>query len=205
MSAAVLTSSVARRRHVRRQRARRVFVNVAATVVFVAMAFPIYWMINSAFAASADVNSPTPRWFPSHPNFASFSRALHTPFFLRSVANSVIVVGSTVVISLALAFFAAVAVARFEFRARKSFLIMIIMVQMIPLNAMIIPLFVLLKDAGRLPLEASGYLDSIISNAGAGRWQPAAQTLYDFIRAQRRDGAHEHPRKERSLANWGKK
>ena len=62
----------------------------------------------------------------------------------------------------------------------------------------------LLKDAGRLPLEASGYLDTIISKARAGRWQPAAETLYDFIRAQRREGAHEHPRKE-SLAKWRKK
>jgi hypothetical protein len=46
-----------------------------------------------------------------------------------------------------------------------------------------------LKDGGKLPLEASAYLDSIISKARAGSWEPAAQSLYDFMRAQRREGA----------------
>ena len=54
-----------------------------------------------------------------------------------------------------------------------------------------------LKDAGKLPLEASAYLDKVISKARAGRWQKAAETLYDFMRAQRRDGAQDHPIKNK--------
>jgi hypothetical protein len=54
-----------------------------------------------------------------------------------------------------------------------------------------------LKDAGKLPLEASAYLDNIISKARAGRWESAAQLLYDFMRAQRREGANkQHPAKK---------
>ncbi|HEY7424618.1 MAG TPA: hypothetical protein VH682_10350 [Gemmataceae bacterium] len=62
-----------------------------------------------------------------------------------------------------------------------------------------------LKDAGKLPPEASTFLDNIISKARAGRWESAAQSLYDFVRAQRREGPHEPRRKEKSLSNTGKK
>jgi hypothetical protein len=48
---------------------------------------------------------------------------------------------------------------------------------------------VALKDSGKLPLPAATYLDNIINKARAGRWESSAQSLYDFVRAQRRDGA----------------
>jgi hypothetical protein len=64
---------------------------------------------------------------------------------------------------------------------------------------------VTLKDTGKLPGEASAYLDNIISKARAGGWESAAQSLYDFMRAQRREGSHEHPKKETTRPNSGKK
>ena len=64
---------------------------------------------------------------------------------------------------------------------------------------------VTLKDAGKLPLAASTYLDNIIRKARAGRWESAAHSLYDFMRAQRREGAHKHSRKEKSRSNSGKR
>ena len=54
-----------------------------------------------------------------------------------------------------------------------------------------------LKDAGKLPESAWSYLDGVLRSARAGRWQPAAESLYDFMLAQRREGAEEHrPRKQ---------
>ena len=46
-----------------------------------------------------------------------------------------------------------------------------------------------LKDAGKLPPQAAAYLDNIISKAREGRWESSAKSLYDFVRAQRRDEA----------------
>jgi hypothetical protein len=62
-----------------------------------------------------------------------------------------------------------------------------------------------LKDTGKLPLETSAYLDNIISKARAGRWEPAAHTLYDFVRAQQREVPHEHAKKEKIRSNSGNK
>ena len=45
------------------------------------------------------------------------------------------------------------------------------------------------RAAGRLPDAAAARLDGVIETARSGGWQSAAETLYDFMRGQRRDGA----------------
>ena len=42
------------------------------------------------------------------------------------------------------------------------------------------------KDAGKLPGEASAYLDSVFKKAREGQWRPAGEQLYEFMRVQRR-------------------
>jgi hypothetical protein len=51
------------------------------------------------------------------------------------------------------------------------------------------------RDAGTLPTGAADYLDGIIRKARAGRWESAAGRLYEFMRAQRREGPSDRGRK----------
>ncbi len=44
-----------------------------------------------------------------------------------------------------------------------------------------------LKDAGKLPDDASAYLDGVISTARSGGWRSAAERLHAFMQAQRRE------------------
>jgi hypothetical protein len=46
-----------------------------------------------------------------------------------------------------------------------------------------------LKDAGKLPQHAADHLDGLIKIARGGNWRGAAQRLFDFMKAQRREGA----------------
>lgn len=62
-----------------------------------------------------------------------------------------------------------------------------------------------LKDAGKLPGETATYLDNVIGRARAGRWESAAQTLYDVMRAQRREVMRDHPKNEKDRSISGKK
>ena len=71
------------------------------------------------------------------------------PHFLTDVGNSVAVVVVTVLVSLALAFLAALAAARFRFRGRAALIVMLIVVQMVPLEALIIPIYLMLDGAGQ--------------------------------------------------------
>ncbi len=52
------------------------------------------------------------------------------------------------------------------------------------------------RDAGKLPADAADELSSIITKARGGSWDSAAERLYDFMRAQRREGGTQHPPKQ---------
>jgi N,N'-diacetylchitobiose transport system permease protein len=131
----------------RRKRSRRWGVDALGLVVFAVMIFPVYWMIATAFKRGSDIFADTPVWFPIHPTLSNFSDAIHRPHFWADVKNSLIIVGSVVALSLVLAFLAALALAKYRFYGRKAFIILIIGVQMIPLNALIIPIYLVLSKA----------------------------------------------------------
>jgi hypothetical protein len=46
-----------------------------------------------------------------------------------------------------------------------------------------------LQEEKKLPPEAANYLAGLIAKARQGRWEAAAEKLYDFMKAQRREGA----------------
>jgi N,N'-diacetylchitobiose transport system permease protein len=127
-----------------RRRARGVAWNTLGLGVFVVMVFPVFWMISTAFKTDDQVNSFTPTWFSTTPTIRHFTEAIHRPFFWADVKNSVIVVLVTVVIAMALAFLAAIALAKYRFTGRKAFIVLMIGVQMLPATGLIIPLYVLL-------------------------------------------------------------
>jgi N,N'-diacetylchitobiose transport system permease protein len=131
----------------RRPRAVRIGWNALGVLVFVVMVFPVYWIVSTAFKPSQDVFADTPVWFPYHPTLSNFGDAIHRPHFWAAVTNSVIIATVVVGLSLVLAFLAALALAKFRFYGRRGFIVLIIAVQMIPLNALIIPLSVVLAKA----------------------------------------------------------
>jgi N,N'-diacetylchitobiose transport system permease protein len=135
---------------VRQSRARRIALNATALLVFVVMVFPVYWMVSTAFKPARDVFANTPVWFPIHPTLSNFADAIHRPHFWADVKNSLIIVGIVVAMSLVLAFLAALALAKFRFYGRRAFIVLIIAVQMIPLNALIIPIYLVLSKANQV-------------------------------------------------------
>lgn len=132
-----------------RERARQLAFDATGVAVAAVMLFPIYWMVATAFKPGRDILRLTPKWFPDPFTLQNFEDAITRPYFLEDVKNSLIVVGVMLAISLAVAFLAAVGVARFGFKGRNAFLIMVIGVQMVPLNALIIPLYLMLDGIGQ--------------------------------------------------------
>jgi len=123
---------------------RRQGWNALGLLVFAVIAFPVFWMISTAFKPGPDIISYTPTWIPLHPTLVHFHDAIHTPYFWTDAKNSLIVVTAVVGLSLSLAFLAAVALARFRFVGWKVFIVLMIVIQMLPANALIIPLYVVL-------------------------------------------------------------
>jgi N,N'-diacetylchitobiose transport system permease protein len=123
--------------------------DVAGLAVAAVLAFPVYWMVVTAFKPGVDILTYTPRFLPSAATLDNFRDALSRPNFWSSVANSIVVTLATVAISLVVAFAAALAVARLRFHGRAAYVVLVIFVQTIPLTAMVIPLYLLLNSVGQ--------------------------------------------------------
>ena len=128
----------------RGRRARQAAWNLVGLAVLVLMAFPVFWMVSTAFKPDDEISSLTPTWFSLHPTISHFREAIHRPFFWDGIKNSLIVVSVAVAFSMVLAFLAAVALAKFRFTGRKLFVVLMIGIQMLPQAGLIIPLYVVL-------------------------------------------------------------
>ena len=137
------------------RKTKTTILNASGLLVALLTLFPIFWMISTAFKPSQEIYSLTPHLLPAHPTLGNFSQVISGQasgigsvwlFFRNSLAVTISTVAAASLISL----LASVAVARFRFRFRASYLIMLLIVQMIPGQALVIALFLDFKRIGLL-------------------------------------------------------
>jgi multiple sugar transport system permease protein/N,N'-diacetylchitobiose transport system permease protein len=141
-----VTARPVRRRN-RRKSATTGGWNAVAVLVSIVLGFPIFWMLITSVKTSRDINRLVPEFWPHHFTWSGFAGVLTDPIFRDDLLNSLIITLATVVISLAIGFLGALAIARFRFAGRKVFVVAVLIVQMIPLTALTIPVSLLLDDA----------------------------------------------------------
>src|ERR1035437_2937168 len=146
----------------RSRRVRRAGVNGLGLLVALGTLFPIFWMVSTAFKPATEIYSLTPHPLPAHPTLANFRTVIEgsvigVPYW-NFMKNSLFVTLVSVAASMLIAMLAAIALARFRFRLRTSYLIMLLIVQMLPQQALVIALFL---DFRRLSL-----LDSLVGLIG---------------------------------------
>ncbi|EGG45164.1 MULTISPECIES: carbohydrate ABC transporter permease [Streptomyces] len=132
-----------------RKRRAKAGWNVLGLLVFLVVGFPVYWMLNTAVKPAKDAIDPDPSLLPTGLTLSNFRRALDIADFWGPVGRSLVVSLTVVLIGIAVGMLAALAISRFAFRGRKVVIVAILAVQMIPLVAMIIPVFLLLNDLGQ--------------------------------------------------------
>ena len=120
-----------RRRRRRKRTLQRVGLNALGLLVFAVMTFPVYWMVATSFKQGGEILSFTPQFIPTNPTLDNFRDAINRDLFWSSVRNSLIVVAAVVIVSVVLAFLAAVALAKFRFHGRSAFVVVVFSVQKI--------------------------------------------------------------------------
>ncbi|MFD5159636.1 carbohydrate ABC transporter permease [Streptomyces hawaiiensis] len=143
-----LAGAAARQKSAGRRKSRLGW-NLLGLLVFVTAGFPLYWMLNTAFKPAKDAIDADPSLLPTGITFDNFGRALDIADFWGPVGRSMVVSLAVVVIGMVVGLLAALAISRFAFRGRKIVIVGILAVQMVPLVAMIIPVFLLLNDLGQ--------------------------------------------------------
>ncbi|WP_435068104.1 carbohydrate ABC transporter permease [Amycolatopsis thermoflava] len=126
----------------------RTFAEIVTVLAAAVVAFPLYWMVLTALKPPGEVQSAAPWTFA--PSLDSFQRVLTVSGFGRYFLNSLVVALVVVLLSLLFAFLAAVALTRFRFRGRTVLLVMLLVAQMVPVEALTIPLFFLMRSVGQV-------------------------------------------------------
>jgi N,N'-diacetylchitobiose transport system permease protein len=128
----------------------RLAANATGLLAFLLCVFPVYWMANSSFLPRNRIRNPEPSWLPLDGTLDNYRRIFEGDQFLDALRSSLLVTGLTVVVALAFAFLAAMAVSRFRFRGRMSFVVTLLVIQMIPVEALFISQYKMLEGMNLL-------------------------------------------------------
>ena len=124
--------------------------SILAIVIALAWAFPVYWMINSALLPNAVLQSFIPTFLPVGGSFANFGNALADGSFYSALGMSLAVTLIAVFGCLLFAFLAALAISRFRFKGRTSFVLAVLIVQMLPAEGLFIAQYKMVSSVGLL-------------------------------------------------------
>ncbi|SOD64342.1 carbohydrate ABC transporter membrane protein 2, CUT1 family [Streptomyces zhaozhouensis] len=140
----------ARPRPPRRRPRRHPLRSALAVGVFVFCVFPVYWMFSTAFKPATDIQTDTPQLIPLDWTLEHFRTAISSDGFWLFWRNSLMLTVGAVLLSLVVALGAAFAVARMRWRGRRAFLLIVFAAQMAPWESLIIPIYIMYRDADLL-------------------------------------------------------
>ncbi len=110
--------------------------------------FPIYWTVNTAFKPEGDILKTPVAYFPDQFTFDNFVSAWNDVGFETYFGNSIYVGFFTVVVTVILSLLAGYAMARYEFKGKRVFMLAMLMTQFIPRSMLVIPLFIIFSKLG---------------------------------------------------------
>ena len=108
---------------------------------------PIFWAFISSFKTYAEINSSALSW-PSHFSLDNYVAAFKFAPIGKDFLNSVIIVGSSVLVTVALVAMCAYIVSRFDFKLKTMVVLLISASLMLPAQAISQPLFAIFQKLG---------------------------------------------------------
>jgi N,N'-diacetylchitobiose transport system permease protein len=133
-----------------RSRVSRTLLTVLALALAVVWAFPVYWMLNSAFLPNVVLQSTNPTFLPFGGSLDNLRVVVTDPAFVSALGISLVVTLTTVVAALMIAFLGALAISRFKFRGRASFVLALLLIQMLPAEGLFIAQYKMMSELGML-------------------------------------------------------
>ena len=130
------------------------------------MVGPFVWMLLAALKTDADIRAVPPTLIPDPVTGENFTRVTEAFDFWRFTANSIGIAIASTVLQLVTATCAAYAFARIEFRGRNVLFGLYLATMMIPLQVVIVPLFIEMRYLGLVDTYAALLLPTIVSSFG---------------------------------------
>lgn len=143
------------------------FIGLHAIVIIGAllMFFPFLWTIITSITPGASLTT-TPALIPENPTLDAYFRLFEERPFGRVILNSILLAGITTVVQLVTSSTAGYAFSRLPFRGQTVVFAVYLATMMIPLQVLIVPLFVELKTFGLLNTYLGALLPTFASAFG---------------------------------------
>jgi len=125
---------------------------IASYGVLLTMTFlifvPILWMISTSLKSEDAIWDTPIEIIPSEPTLHNFKNLWSTHPFLQYLENSLIVVCSSTLISVAISTFAGYGISRFKFRGRGMYMSFLLATQLFPSIMLLIPYYKIFMTLG---------------------------------------------------------
>jgi len=141
---------------------RSLLLAIAGIAVMLYILAPFCWLLLTSFMHEQDALSVPPQWIPQHPTLANYATFFH-PSGTRAIVgsraaeetlpgmvNSLLAALGTASLNLVLGTLTGYSLARFRFRGRGGLLGLYLGSRMLPGIALIVPLYLTLKNFGLL-------------------------------------------------------
>ncbi|HPY12476.1 MAG TPA: carbohydrate ABC transporter permease [Sphaerochaeta sp.] len=157
---------------------------------------PILFMITSSMMTSRQILRMPFNWIPEKFNWINFSKAIKgndfNYIFLRNILNSLIVSTSVAISTVFLASLTGYGLAKFKFRGRHAVFMMIMGTMMIPFEAIMIPLYMVVMMLHIQNTYVGLILPFLVSAFGIFQMRQYLTTFpTEFLDAARVDGMGE--------------
>lgn len=126
---------------------KKIALHAIAIIMTVGALFPIYWMLNTSLKSNSEIYQMQPTFWPKEVTFQSYETLLQGPF-LQQIGNSLIVGIAVSFVSVAIAVFAAYAIARMKFKGRQIMSRSVLYAYLLPRAVLFIPLYILVTNLG---------------------------------------------------------
>jgi sn-glycerol 3-phosphate transport system permease protein len=154
--------------------------------------FPLYWMLVTSFKSIPETALFPPTWLPKQWMLENFVDVWRTGPFARYFLNSLLVSTSIVVMEIFIAVPASYAFAKKTFPGSKVLFALILSGMMVPMQVVVIPVYLLLSKAGWINTYAA-LIVPFMSSATAVFWltESFKQVPGELIEAAKIDRASE--------------
>ena len=129
----------------------KTILHITLTLLSLILIYPVFVMISSSFKSLPEIYSNSVG-FPINPTLDNYTRlfSYNSGIILRTYFNSLFIATTSTLLILFIASMAGFAFAKYNFKGKKFFFIMLLMTMMIPPELLITPQFLIFSKIGWL-------------------------------------------------------
>jgi multiple sugar transport system permease protein len=140
---APIQSQVLSKKAKRRASMRPILLHIILIITGISFAFPLFWTVSSSLQTWQELRSFTPHLLPQDPQWSNYTKVFTAVPYARWMLNSFLIIAITIPGTVITSSLTAYAFARFDFKGKDLWFILMLGTMMIPTQVTLIPQYVL--------------------------------------------------------------